>query len=192
MYENPAWYDWLMNAKGRALEKGFTLIELLVVIAIIGLLASIILGSLNAAQQKGRDATRVADIREIQGALQLYDQTCHSYPNTLSASASNGSCPSGTTLSTFISSVPTDPRSGTSFLYAAFGSGTTCTSYHLGADLEVQETLGYNVPASTATKCTGGAYTGTSGNGNSTISGTNGDFAPEGTVGAWVYDVTGS
>ena len=81
---------------------GFTLIELLVVIAIIGLLASIILASLNTAQQKGRDARRLGDIRDIQNALELYDVTCRSYPNTLSGSASNG-CPSGTTFSTFIS-----------------------------------------------------------------------------------------
>jgi prepilin-type N-terminal cleavage/methylation domain-containing protein len=46
-------------------SRGFTLIELLVVIAIIGLLASIILASLNTAQQKGRDARRVSDLQEI-------------------------------------------------------------------------------------------------------------------------------
>src|ERR1700722_4325417 len=53
----------------KSLRKGFTLIELLVVIAIIGLLASIILASLNTAQQKGRDARRLEDLKEIANAI---------------------------------------------------------------------------------------------------------------------------
>src|SRR3990167_4452603 len=52
--------------------KGFTLIELLVVIAIIGILSSIVLASLNSARQKGRDARRVSDIKQLQLALELY------------------------------------------------------------------------------------------------------------------------
>jgi|SRR6185312_14196719 len=54
-------------------SRGFTLIELLVVIAIIGLLASIILASLNTAQQKGRDARRVSDLHEIGQAIVAAD-----------------------------------------------------------------------------------------------------------------------
>ena len=53
-------------------SKGFTLIELLVVIAIIGILASIITGSLASARARGRDAKRVADIKNIELALKLY------------------------------------------------------------------------------------------------------------------------
>lgn len=48
---------------------GFTLIELLVVIAIIGLLASIVMVSVNTARGKARDSRRLGDMKSIQLAL---------------------------------------------------------------------------------------------------------------------------
>ena len=61
-------------------NKGFTLIELLVVIAIIGLLASVVLLALNSARAKSRDAKRLADVRQIASAFELYFNDKYSYP----------------------------------------------------------------------------------------------------------------
>jgi type II secretion system protein G len=61
-------------------DKGFTLIELLVVIAIIGLLASVVLVSLNSTRKKARDTKRLADINQIQKALALYYDANGQYP----------------------------------------------------------------------------------------------------------------
>ena len=61
-------------------NSGFTLIELLVVIAIIGLIATVILGSLNIARMNSRDARRKTDLREMQVAFEFYFDQCGYYP----------------------------------------------------------------------------------------------------------------
>lgn len=104
-------------------KKGFTLIELLVVIAIIGILASVVLASLNTARKKGRDARRIADIKQIQLALEMYFDTARSYPVT--ANWKTALAPN------YISVVPDDPL-GNSYTY----EGCTANLYHLGAVLE--------------------------------------------------------
>jgi len=63
-------------------KSGFTLIELLVVIAIIGLLATIVLVSLNTARAKARDVRRIADMKQIQTALALYYDADGQYPDS--------------------------------------------------------------------------------------------------------------
>lgn len=112
--------------------KGFTLIELLVVIAIIGILASVVLASLNSARKKSRDARRIADIKQIQLALELYFDTARSYPVGVDAV--------GLVLlkPTYMSVLPTDPVGGASYKYTQAPAGclANCTNYHLGGVLE--------------------------------------------------------
>ncbi len=61
-------------------NKGFTLIELLLVIAIIGILSSVILVSLNSARKKARDARRLAEIKSVESALDVYFTVHGQYP----------------------------------------------------------------------------------------------------------------
>lgn len=138
------------------IKKGFTLIELLVVIAIIGVLASVVLASLNTARRKSRDARRISDVKQIQLALEMYFDSNSGYPTALSALAS-----------TYIPVVPTDPIAARTCLaftapnycYSALGSGASCTSYHLGANLEDSNhsSLNGDRDAVAGTACTGSA-----------------------------------
>ena len=115
-------------------KKGFTLIELLVVIAIIALLSTMAIVALNNARQKSRDARRVADVRQIQAALEMFLNECGQYPNDLVTTASNG-CPSGTTLGTFMNSIPTAPTppAGDTYTYT---SDSPFNTYTLAFTLE--------------------------------------------------------
>ena len=118
-------------------QRGFTLVELLVVIAIIGILAGIVLASMSGARSKGRDAKRVADIKQLQLALQLYYDGNGKYP---SGNGSVSSTLSTLTSGNYLSVLPTDPlsTSGYSYGYKAYplACTTTCNDYVLGAQLE--------------------------------------------------------
>jgi prepilin-type N-terminal cleavage/methylation domain-containing protein len=132
-------------------KRGFTLIELLVVIAIIGILSSIVLASLNTARQKSRDARRVADIKQIQLAMQLYYDASSTYPASL------------TNLTPlYLPKVPTDPIGQAAYPYDQLASGA---SYHIGANLEDGSNQALNSDLDTASD-TGNIDSGSDSDGN--------------------------
>ncbi len=129
-----------MSKSTTSRQKGFTLLELLVVIGIIGLLASIIVVNLTSARRKARDTKRIADVRNLQTAMEDYYAKNGAYPTSL------GDLVTGQQIPVW----PLDPLAP---------SGTTCTgnsdncywyayykpsgangpqSYHLGTSLEDQ------------------------------------------------------
>lgn len=99
-------------------NKGFTLIELLVVIAIIGMLSSVVLASLNSARAKARDARRIADMKQIANAIELYMSDNARYPAGIAACTggsysepiNNDSTFVNALVPTYISSLPSDPK----------------------------------------------------------------------------------
>lgn len=142
---------------------GFTLIELLVVIAIIGVLASIVLASLNNARQKSRDARRVTDVRQIQLALELYYDGAGAgeYPDE----AAGNTVPAVIQTSGYIPVVPTDPSTSAGYTYVNLvnSSGTacavasaTCSFYQLGSLLEIASNPALNGDADKDLSAAGG------------------------------------
>ena len=88
-------------------KKGFTLVELLVVIAIIGILATLAIVALQQARQNARDSKRVADIKQMQTALELFANQYGRYPTE--EEWNEGFIGSSTEGICFIQEIPTAP-----------------------------------------------------------------------------------
>lgn len=120
--------------KARQTNQGFTLIELLIVIAIIGLLATLAIVSLTSAQQKARDAKRIADIKQLQNAVELYYSENAAYPDSNDA-ANDTWAEFAATLTSYLTNMPQDPTNSGTDAYV-YGTNTANNEYFLGAELE--------------------------------------------------------
>ncbi len=126
-------------------NKGFTLVELLVVIAILAILASIGISAYSNAQKRGRLAKRVADLKGIETALELYRSDKEKYPI---AATWRSECSNGGNLSPddvipglvpeHLRSFPSDPQmdktnNASCYMYISLedGSGYKLVDYNI-------------------------------------------------------------
>jgi prepilin-type N-terminal cleavage/methylation domain-containing protein len=151
----------------RTRSKGFTLIELLIVVGIIGLLSTLAAVALSGARARSRDSKRIADITQVQKALELSYVQANGHPVTAAAGVTLGTgtrvvlcnvsgvagfvatqagCTGGGTV--FMGLVPASPSPGVYTYKSTNANGTaTCTSGNC-AGFCVQATLERDVPQS--------------------------------------------
>jgi prepilin-type N-terminal cleavage/methylation domain-containing protein len=107
-------------------HQAFTLVELLVVIVIIGILSTLAIIALGNIRAKSRDAKRVADLKQISTALELFYDDHGYYPTIITPGNSLMSVDGTTAYLAIIPSNPTPRNDGScpdkNYFYQSFNS----------------------------------------------------------------------
>jgi prepilin-type N-terminal cleavage/methylation domain-containing protein len=122
-----------MNIKRRQNQLGFTLIEIMVTVAIIGILTAVILAALDGARTKARDANRISEIKQLEGAIENYFSSCYKFPEVL-ADLNTSGCANN--YKPVLSSFPKDAANNTYKYYQDDGENDDGKRFHLCAHLE--------------------------------------------------------
>jgi len=109
-------------------KRGFSLIELMVVIGIIVMMLSVAFVAIGEARKNTRDKARVADLAQIEFALNLYAQKNRDYPSYDGGVEVGVGEDIDEQLAVYWPSIPTDPKSS--------GASNTEYSYWYHSDFE--------------------------------------------------------
>ena len=131
-------------------NNGFTLIELLVVIAIIGVLASVILTSLNSSRGKGYDAKVKSQLVSLRTRAELYRAGAGNFGISVAGSEAAISPNFGNGCSTgMFTDVALDPYTATT----AYPPSTSMRCTSSGSAYAVSASLNSNNPAASDHWC---------------------------------------
>lgn len=118
-------------------QRGFTLIEVLVAVTIIAILISIGVVSYGSVNKRSRDAKRKGDVEQLRSALEMYRADNSYYPNSGSGAWADASGLSTVLVSTYLPTIPSDPKSTQTYRYKATNlSGGNYYGYCMSALIE--------------------------------------------------------
>lgn len=130
-------------------KQGFTLIELIVVIVIIGIMTALVTVNFIGIRQRGRDAQRKSELRQIQSSFEFYRQDQSEYPELTDLPSCGSVFSEPVSGVRYMQKYPCDPN-GTSYYNGGvyFYDRPSADTYNLVACLENENDRDSNVEES--------------------------------------------